>query len=212
MKSKSKKSKLYWKLIKLQEENRAAQDALGYKPLDKPIHYGYTSKWELRDDVSRREDSWVFEAILNDHGKSVWCKTKDFTVYDISSRSKRDLKPFIEKIDEDIYNRIYPRYQKWFSYLIGGDIVRWSGVKKMYGCNIPEYFFKKVIEKNYKTHYKVIDEVLKQEEAEIEDAIQREFYGKRYRGKYSGVPKWYRHFFDKKDKYRNKREINCLVK
>ena len=40
--------------------NWKAQRALGYKPLDKPIHHGYDAYWVLRDDVARRADADKF--------------------------------------------------------------------------------------------------------------------------------------------------------
>jgi len=211
MKSKHKKAKLYWELVRLSEENTAAQKALGYKPLDKPIPHGYKAYWELREDISRRDDAHIFEAILNDLGKNAWCKTKDFTVYNFIYRNYNEVKPYIKRIDEDYYNRILPQYQKWFQYAgTRYDKVRWGGVVRYYECNIPEYFFKMVIERDYKTHYKVVDEILLQEKAEIDAKLNREF-PEAMRWHSGNAPKWYRKTFHVKNKNKVKAELKKAI-
>jgi hypothetical protein len=210
MKSKHKKSKLYWELVLKLEENDKAQRALGYKLLDEPIPNGYIAHWELRDDIARREDAWLFESILRDLGKTAWCKNKDFKHWNWKQKFYEDVNPYIKLISEDEYDRILPQYQHWFEYAIGKDKVRWGGVIKYYECNIPDYFFKRVIERDYKTHYKVIDEVLKQEEAELEDRLDWEFRGQRW--SYSNAPKWYRKTFHVKEKNKCKRAIRKAMK
>ena len=205
MKSKHKKEKLYWSLIKLSEENDRAQRALGYKPLEKPIPYGWNMHYELRADIARREDAWVFNTILEKFGQEAWCKNGDFKHWDRGTGRYVDLLPGFKMVNEDYYNSLNPQIQHWFKYSPMCDKVRWGHVERWYFCDVPDYFYKKVITRNYKTHYKVIDEVLKQEEAEIEDRLTWEFYGQRW--KHQNAPKWYRKTFHTKEKFKNKRAI-----
>lgn len=210
MKSKHKKSKLYWELVKLSEENDRAQRALGYKPLEKPIPYGWNMHYELRADIARREDAWIFEAIIERFSQTAWCKNGDFKHWDRGLGRYVDLLPGFKMINEDYYNQLNPQVQHWFKYSSLNDKVRWGYVEKWYYCDVPDYFYKKVITRNYKTHYKVIDEVLLQEEAELEDRLNWEFYGERWR--YDNAPKWYRKTFDKKIKNKTKASIRKALK
>jgi hypothetical protein len=202
---KAEKHKEFLKLQKSLYENFDAQRKLGYKPLDAPIHYGYDAIWVLRDDIDRRHDADEFWALIEHFGVSVWCKNESFTKWNYEQRKEVDIKPYFKEIDENYYNQLQPWCKKYFSYKIGGDKVRWGGVTKYYKVNVPQYYFKLKIEKHYKTHYKVIDEVLKQEAAEIDARLEHQFfevqkkYWKRHRS-----DKWGKKMLNKKDRAYNK--------
>lgn len=211
MNSKDKKITLYKELIQRSEINYKAQKALGYKLLDNPIKHGYNCHSKLRSDIARRDDVKILEFILKKFGKNVWCKNKDFKKWDFSLKCYDDIVPYIIDVDEEKYLSFILEVQKWFEYAgKHKDTIRWAGVVKWYTCKIPEYFFKKVITVNYKTHYKVIDEVLLQEESYINDRLDWEFHGKRW-GK-QGAPKWYRNVFHQREKNKCKSAINRALK
>ena len=172
--------------------NWKAQRALGYKPLDKPIHHGYDAYWVLRDDVARRADADKFQYILDNYGQSVWCRKKDFKSWNSQLKRETDVNPTLREIDSYRYDKLSPWVQKFFySYQKQN---RWGGQSHtMYSVNIPRHFLVRKVVKSYKTHYKVLDEILKQEEAEIDAALDTTFYDER--NKY-----WNRHHSKKRDR------------
>lgn len=185
-------------------DNWEAQKVLGYKLLDKPIHYGYNGKWELRADIARRDDADEFISLIERFGITVWCRDKSFTKWDAKQKINVDIKPYFRKIDEGHYNRLLPWCKKLFSYSPGDDRKGWYGVIKYYRINVPEYYFKLKISKHYKTHYKVIDEVLKQEDAEIEAALDTTFYRERRASWKRGLGKGWTQLYNRADRRHNK--------
>lgn len=185
-------------------DNWKAQRALGYKPLDKPIHYGYNGEWKLRADISRSKDGEDLEALIHHFGKSVWCKDKSFTKYDHCQKREVDIKPYFKKIDESTYDKLLPWCKRFFAYSPADDVVMWGWVRKYYRVNLPDYYFKLKISKNYKTHYKVIDEVLLQEEAEIDAQLDTTFYKERRASWKRGPGKDMQQLYNRADRRHNK--------
>lgn len=189
-------------------KNRRAQANLGYKELDKPIHRGYDGTWTLRKDIARRVDAIDYFGLIHYYGQTVWCKDESFTRWSHKLKKEVDIKPYFKKITESEYNTLRPWIKRFFSYSLADDKVRWNGeVIRHYRVNVPEYFF--VLEKNkhYKTHYKVIDEVLLQEEAEIYAALDTTFYKEQRRD-------WNRHYSQKDDRtldHRARRTYNKRI-
>jgi hypothetical protein len=188
-------------------ENWAAQRALGYKPLDKPIHDGYNGEWVLRADISRSKNGEDLEALIHRFGKSAWCRDKSFTRYDYCQRQEVDIKPYFRVIDEGTYNNLLPWCKRFFSYAPSEDRVRWGGVMKYYVVDLPEYYFKLKISKHYKTHYKVIDEVLKQEDAEIEAQLDTTFYKEKRASWKRGPGKKMQQLYNRADRHHNKQAL-----
>lgn len=211
MNSKDKKIKLYKELNRRLKKNQRAQYDLGYLPYDKPIHKGYDIYYKLRDDIKRRDDYYVFEYILRKFGKSSWCKNTEFRRWDYLTKSYVNINPYIRHISEKEYDELLSEAKKWFTKYDGQNkIVIWGKVYDYYINTIPEFFFKKKIKKHYKTHYKVIDSALLQEEAYLIDRLKWEFYGKLY-GR-SSAPKWYCKVFHKKEKNKCNMAIRKALK
>lgn len=85
--------------------------------LDEPYHRGYNHSFVLRADISRRDDAWVFEAIIEELGRTTWTRKKKPS----KSEKKRggyatsQYRPSIRNISIEQYDRLIPAVQKWFS-------------------------------------------------------------------------------------------------
>lgn len=192
MNTKDKNYKKYLALLKKLDENNIAQSNLGYRELEKPIHHGYNIEWVLRGDVSRREDAWEYEVLLNDYSKKAWCKDKTFKVYSKKEKIEKEIKPYIPAVHLKTYKSWNPWFQKFWKHIPSEDRHTWWGVEKYYKSVVPKWYFKTKITKHYKTHYKVIDEVLIQEEAEIKDKLySKEYRQFEYSNWLNNVPKSY---------------------
>lgn len=202
MNTKDKKYKEYLKLLEKLNENYKAQKNLGYKPLEKPIHHGYDAFFILRDDIQRRVDVNVFQYILDNFSKSVWSRRKDFKYYSHKYKKYIKLNPSIRNINESEYGKLHESIKKYF---IEFEEKYWGGIRKIYTCVVPSHFFKIKIVKSYKTHYKVIDSVLKQEESYLEDKLYSDFYNlQAYHG---NAPKRYTQLCNRRDRRNTKIEI-----
>lgn len=201
--------------LKKKEElskNWDAQRKLGYKPLDVPIHNGYDAEWVLREDVARSPEAEKYESILFYYGESSWHKNEDFKSWDKFYKRYDIKKPYFKRIRECDYDNLYPWAKKFFTYDIGNDVVRWGSTGRMYKVSIPEYMLKIKVTKHYDTHYKVIDEVLLQEEAEIEDEIRSKFWNHKVKNEHGhSAPKSYCKIFNRNDRAHNKIALknNC---
>lgn len=202
--AKTEKYKAFLSKMRESDANWEAQSKLGYKPLEKPIHHGYDAYWVLRDDVARREDADKFQYILDTFGTTVWCKRKDFKVWNYQFKRLHDLNPSFREIDQKRYDNLSQWAQKFFySYEKQSN---WGGATRtVYAVNIPSYFLVRKVVKSYNTHYKVLDEVLKQEEAEIDAQLDTTFYDEKgkYYNRHSAGKKW-RKIFNRADRAHNK--------
>ena len=205
---KAEKLKAFYRKREELWENEVAQSNLGYKPLEKPIHKGYDGEWTLRGDISRRADAEDFEGLIHYYGVSVWCKDDSFTRWNKKEKREVEIKPYFKKINENEYNTLRPWIKRFFTYSYGDDVVRWGGeVVRYYRVNVPEYYFNLKKVKHYKTHYKVIDEVLLQEWDEIQTTIDTTYYVHQ-------ITEWNRHRsrrFDKQISHRMDRTYNKAV-
>lgn len=202
-----KKTEKFKEFLRLEEElgaNWEAQRNLGYKPLDKPIHNGYDAFWVLRDDVSRRDDAYRFQHILDTYGTTVWCRRKDFKAWSYLHKREVDIKPGFKEITPREYEELNSWVKKFFEPYTRYS--RWGNNSSvMYRVNIPDYFLVRKRVKSYKTHYKVIDEVLLQEEAEIKAIIENQYFDeqRKYWDRHSSG-KWWRKYLNRKDRAHNK--------
>jgi hypothetical protein len=206
MNTKGKNYKEYLKLRNQLDKNWEAQRKLGYKPLEKPIPHGYDAYYVLREDISRRSDSSDFQYIFDNFSKTVWCRRKDFMVYSYNERRYIKLNPSIKNLTEREYEKLPVKLKKYF-YSV--DKQYWNTIRKEYVCTVPDYFFTVKIIKSYKTHYKVIDEVLKQEAAYLSDKLKEDYYN--YWSYYGSVPKKYVKLCNRKDRRKSKMSISKAI-
>ena len=206
-----KKRNKYWgrekEYLRLEEQlnnNQKIQWNLGYKELEEPIPYGFNCYYVLRDDISRREDAWVFKTILKLCGKSAWRRKNNFHI-----NFKRDKYNFYQyphfiDITKEQYEKQVSAVKKWLFEWED----KWGRI--YYYHTIPQFYFIYKIEQNYKTEVRIIDEVLKQEEAFLKDKLQ-EYYNK-------GYDNWgYQNKFGRKQEHKHRRvefrnERNILMR
>jgi hypothetical protein len=204
MNTKDKNYKEYLRLEAKLSENWDAQKALGYKPLDKPIHDGYQIEYVLRKDIAARDDAWMYQSLLDDFGMTKWCKDKSFEVYNKKTKHKEVIKPFIKIVYEREYEDWIAKFQAFWTRSPKDDRTGWYN-EVAYKCIVPEWYFDTKITKHYKTHYKVIDEVLLQEEAELEAQIEK--YRRKFWKWHSSVPKHFTKTCNRKDRAFNKQVL-----
>jgi hypothetical protein len=208
---KTEKLKEFLRLEKELRANWEAQRNLGYKPLEKPIPDGYRAQWVLREDVARREDADRFQYILDNFGKSVWCKRKDFKVWDYQIKKLVDVKPYFREITPKEYESLSIWAKKFFTE--GQKYSRWGNyMYSYYYVNIPSHYLVPQVRRDYKTHYKVIDEILQQEEAELEARLDWDFYNeRRARWKSHRSNKTWRKIFHRSDRSKTRQIIKRNV-
>ncbi len=190
--------KQYLKLKNDLSENWKAQRALGYVLLDVPIHKGYNAYLTLRNDISNREDAWIFQTILDTCGSSSWWR-KDYKKTPPKKFAYESANPHIRNISERVYDAFPIQVRKYFSE----DKITYNNVRWYY-CNVPRFFFDVAVEKYYQTRIRIIDEVLLQEEAEIYEELE----SAKYRGlnqNFTGAPKAFVKHYNKRYKEESKR-------
>jgi hypothetical protein len=201
------KEKEYLKLRNALDNNQYAQQALGYIELDEPVFIGWTAKLSLRDDIKNRADHWIFEFLINNLGTESFARKKEYFDWFNKKQPKHNYhincdKPRIRSIDEDAYNMLTPQVKSWFTEDMLSSGHRWG---KLFYCNVPNFYWEIIYEKTYKTHVQVIDEILKQEEAEIKGDLERKFY---YINRYFGsVPKSYRKLLNRAQRNKAKQTL-----
>lgn len=210
--------KEWFTLQKRYEANRKAQRALGWIELPKPRFAGYEKFYVLRDDIARREDSWVFQQIIDKFGKTVKSKTKDFTYYDWTLRKKLVARPGIRAITIREFEALHPQVKKHFYKSEAKEDWDFRSREYMYRCSIDQYYFSEKIRKYYITRVREHNEILAQEESEIRWMMEKNplfskldsrnwWYGNHYT-----TPKWYRRMLNRKEKFAAKKEIRRIVK
>jgi hypothetical protein len=172
MNTKHKKYKEYLRLEDKLTENRMAQRNLGYKLLDTPILDGYNMEYVLRKDIAARDDAWMYQDLIDEYGVTVWCRDKSFERRIRGTKRTEPIKPWFKLIYEGEYRDWIAKYQAlWRESPKDDRYSFWYGQEKAYKVNVPTWFFDTKITKHYRTHYKVIDEVLLQEESYLSDKL-----------------------------------------
>ena len=169
------KEKEFIHLKKELEKNRNAQRKLGWIELPVPRFKGWIAKLETRQDIKNREDSWIFEGIVDLFGTSVFARKIEYFDWNRSKKEKRWLtyqKPHIKSINQYTYDTLVPQAKKYFTKDIYSS--NWKG--DWYYCTIPSFYYDIVYEKDFITKVKISDCILEQEESEIESKINRDFY------------------------------------
>jgi len=157
-------------LQRLRDEDNLIFEAIraqGWIKLDKPYHQGYTAKWVLRDDISRREDAKHFQHALDLCNKPVWSRNKDFRYKHPKTKKTQTLLPGLKSISKKKYESLPPQVKKLFRE--DHSLINWSfGVNRVtYSC-ILTYELVVSTSKTYVTHRREHDAILYQREAEIE--------------------------------------------
>jgi hypothetical protein len=205
------KEKEFLRLQNALAENHRVQRELGYVELSVPIFIGWTAKLSLRDDIKNRSDAWVFEFLIEHLSTTAFTRKKEYFFWFNKKnvvnnwRTVHD-KPHIRGINENYYiNNLSPQVKKWFVE-IETQHNYWG---KWYNCTVPDFYWEIIYEKTYRTHVKLFDEVLQQEEAELKDEISRKFH---HESKYFGsVPKSYRKLLNRAQRNKSKETLYNIV-
>ena len=169
--TKHKDYKRYLALMERESELEAAIRNLGYVELEKPIHKGYEAYLELREDIARRQDAWVFQYIIDNWSTITWSPTTVF--YEKKRCYVIDRTPKIKLMSEEQYLKLPPQVAKYFRHDYLEDKPRWNGtVAKYYSASyVPDFYFVMKIRNSYITHRKVVDGELERDLRLVRDQL-----------------------------------------
>ena len=190
-------------------KNWEAQKDLGWVELETPIFKGWTAKIEPREDIQNREDAWVFWWISKNISTEVFSrKIENFPWIKKRNQHLMHLtEPTVRCIDEKIYNSLDPQIRKHF-YLDSIGILK-DHYKyrfgKWYICSIPEFYWKIIYVKTYKTKAQISDGILLQEEAEIKYILNKYFYIEN--NWYKGAPRHFRNSLNRIQRRKAKEDV-----
>jgi len=144
----------------------------GWKELETPYKRGYIKCFDLRDDIKRRDDVWIFYKCLELINKAVWFADKKF-IKKTRKGKYEDIFPDKGTINEKVYEDLHPRVKKYFFKVVK------SIWRIEYHCSLTfEFTFK--IKPHMITHYKIHDELIEQEYAEIDRRMLYKYYKFQY--------------------------------
>jgi hypothetical protein len=169
--TKHKDYKRYLALMEKEDELEMVIKNLGYVELEKPIHKGYEAYLELREDITRRQDAWVFQYIIDNCSTITWSPTTVF--YEKKRGYVIDRTPKIKLMSEEQYLKLPPQVAKYFRHNHLDDKPRWNGtVAKYYSASyVPDFYFVMKIRNSYITHRKVVDGELERELRFVRDQL-----------------------------------------
>ncbi len=213
MNSKHKNFKKILKLEARQDEILEAQRKLGYEKLDKPYQKGWEAHWVLRDDAQRRDDADRLQALLDRVNQTIYSDNKEFKEWSRGERKYIYHKPGLKYVPEREIQGWYSWARIWFKHVPSEDKYNWwyGGELRYFRFDIPSYYLVMKVEKRWITHYKVMDEVLEQEWAELRDEISRL---KDHRSWWKGhkSAKGFQNFRNRQFRGKEKREIRKAMR
>ena len=170
--------------------------------LEKPYKHGYDMTLDLRDDIKRREDAWVYQTCLSLINSKVWCRDKKF-VRKLRKGKYEDIRPNKKWIDGKVYEGLHPKVKRHFykhTNMYG---------RIEYHCTLSFELVCK-IKPHWVTMYYVHDNELAKEEGELKRTMENKFY-KFYYGSRGGV-KSYAIIRNRKDRAYNKATLKTNLK
>ncbi len=203
------KEKEYLRLKNALDANYKAQRNLGWVELEEPIHRGYTSYLKLRNDISNREDAWIFEGIIERFGSTHHLKRKNDISLLNNKKNRCNINyyhnPLIRDIKQKDYDYLIPQAQKHFIKRINNN--PWQS--DTYACIIPNFYFEIKIEKHWVTRQRIFDEILAQEYSEIKYQLEANHYDRFYRW-YASAPKSFRKILNKSQRAKAKNILHNI--
>lgn len=201
---KEKREKEYLALCESLAENRQAQQSLGYVQLKEPRPNGWDVIFIPRKDIQNREDAEMFWKIIGLVSRAGHVRVKSWYF----SKNKKYLaypyRPALVEISESTYESLTAIEKKHFSLSLKHSSI-W---RKMYVCNIPNFYWETKLIRSYITKVRIIDVNLLKQESELENKI---YYlkDKFACGEYhrSNAPKDFRRKYKKTFRTKNKQII-----
>lgn len=200
------RDKEYKSLCKKLCDNQQAQRDLGWIELETPIFIGYRAKLEPRQDIQNRDDAWVFWDISKNLSTTEFARKIEHFHWNVKKKRNWFVemkKPHIKSISESVYNSIPPQIQKYFK--LDEHYYRYP----CYYCDVPNFYWEIVYEKEYRTKVRRIDSDLKKEESEIRRRIDFDFYNEN--NHMSGSPSWFRRRLNKSQKAKSKQTLYNII-
>ena len=189
------KEKEFIRLKKELEKNQCARHNLGWIELSEPRFNGWVAKLETRQDIKNRQDSWIFEGIIELFGTTSFAKKINQFEWNNCDKRNRWIvynRPRIRGIDQSKYDTLVPQAKKYFTLDTYVSTSSWRG--NWYYCTVPSFYYDIVYHKDYITKVKICDSILDQEKSELEYVIERNFYN--YNSRYN-APKRFRRVLNK---------------
>lgn len=151
---------------------------LGLMKLEKPIRRGWIKHLKLRDDIARRKDAHLYQAIIRNCGVEVWGNSKVHADknWELNHRSNRDVQfPGLRLLIGEKIKCIPTKARMMFD---GHDWqwIRHKGYVKRYFCRVPTYYFETTYSKSYVTHLRVVDPDIESRMAEIDNILDSNIY------------------------------------
>ncbi len=198
---------LYKEKLRVEEEIyslEVIQRNQNWVELVTPYKSGYYKSFDLRDDIKRRDDAWVFYECIRLVGGTIWGRDKSFKQK--KGKGKYEyLRPTFGEISAETYDSLNPAVRKHFSP-IGIYHKKWNPFRKVYSCGVPTYYFVEKIEPRWITHYKEHDSVIARAIDEKEDYLcQRKFWP--VKGWYGTAPKSYCKSYTRSDRRHSKQTV-----
>jgi hypothetical protein len=167
--TKHKNYKSYLRLLDEEEKLENIRRNLGYRELEQPRHHGYEAYLVLRDDIANREDSYIYQHLIDNYASVTWSKDG---VFNYKKRGYViDNTPIFRRVDENHYNNLDSRILKHFVHDRFKDESTWFGIKRYFYSYVPSYYFVMEIRKSYLTHEKIIDGELEREISFVKDKL-----------------------------------------
>ena len=200
--------------IKLKEKyfSDLTNNRNNYIVLDEPLHKGWKFIFKLRADISRREDAWVYQYIIDKFGISSYVFKNKKDCNNLTSKV-RYIKhsyygndyanPHIVDIGEKQYEDLPIAVKKCFSYL--KDTI-FAG--KLYTCNIPNFYVEKVLVKHFITKIPILDSELESEISFVRSKLDTDFHNEW--AAYS-PKKWVRKYLNGVRRTRTKQQLKTYV-
>lgn len=174
--NRNKQEKQKKEILRLLRESNEIWDAIARQKwfeLDEPYQNGWNAEFVVREDLARSKYNDELQYLIEEFGRTVWSKNKDF-VEKYRKGKSRVIEPYFVKIYQREYDELHPVIQKYFSVDVTGESY-WYG--KRYYCNVERWKLDIKKSKHIVTHYREHDEILYQMDAENQAALDK-YHGK----------------------------------
>lgn len=165
------------KLIKLDKELDKIwkeKQNLGFKPLTPPIQRGWKRTFVLREDIKRSVNAEFFQQLLDKVNNVQYSHRRDFK----QKKKRKGRKVQVERIQElhsindFTYARLTEKEKKYFRKEIGYDAVK-KHEKTVRYIFIHPWKFRLKVFPHMITEIKIVDPLLEQRIAQIDDYLER---------------------------------------
>ncbi len=175
--------------------------------LDKPIRHGWYKGLVLRADVERREDSAIYQEVLDTCGRWIWGSDKKYTNrnWDRNVKKNKDWQwAGLAWIRKEEFFKLSDKAKKLFvEYEWKYD--PWCGSIKRYYCHVPKHFYITTFKRAYVTHMQVANGIVDKRVAELESQLlSNDLFEFSWIGNGGWMNKWLRKMESRNHRHRSK--------